>query len=44
VIALVSTGDVIADTDGTYVLFDNKQGKSVVIEGEYRDLLDRLIT
>jgi len=44
VISLASTGDVIADTDGTYVLFDNKEGKSVVIEGEYRDLLDLLIS
>jgi len=44
VILLATTEDVIADTDGTYVLFDNKLGKSVVIEGEYRDLLDLLIT
>jgi len=44
VISLATTGDVIADTDGTYVLFDNKKGKSVVIEGEYRDLLDLLIS
>ena len=43
-ILLATTEDVIADTDGTYVLFDNKLGKSVVIEGEYRDLLDLLIT
>ena len=44
VIALASTGEVVADKDGTYVLFDNKLGKSVVIEGKYRDLLDLLIT
>ncbi|MFT7186053.1 MAG: thioesterase-3 [Pseudohongiellaceae bacterium] len=44
VISLADTGDIIADTDGTYVLFDNKKGRSVVIEGEYRDLLDVLIS
>lgn len=44
VISVAATGDVVADKDGTYVLFDNKEGKSVVIEGDYRDLLDRLIS
>lgn len=43
VISIAETGDIIADTDGTYVLFDNIKGKSHVIEGEYRDLLDLLI-
>jgi thioesterase-3 len=43
VISLLSTGDIIADTDGTYVLFDNINGKSVVIDGEYKDLLDLLV-
>ena len=40
--ALAETGEMIADTDGTYVLFDNKLGTSVVIDGEYKALLDRL--
>jgi thioesterase-3 len=43
VISLLSTGDVIADTDGTYVFFDHTIGKSIVIEGQYKDLLDLLI-
>ena len=43
VISLAETGEVIADTDGTYVLFDNKLARSVVIEGEYKDLLNRLM-
>ena len=43
VISLATTGDVIADTDGTYVLFDNILGRSGVIEGEYKHLLDRLM-
>lgn len=41
-IALAETGELIADTDGTYVLFDNKQGKAVVVEGEYKELLNKL--
>ena len=44
VISLVSTGDVIADKEGVYVLYDNYAEKSVVIEGEYRDLLDLLMS
>jgi len=41
-IALAETGELIADTDGTFVLFDNRTGKTVVIEGEYKALLDKL--
>ena len=41
-IALAGTGELIADTDGTFVLFDNRTGKTVVIEGEYKALLDKL--
>ena len=41
-IALADTGELIADTDGTFVLFDNRTGKTVVIEGEYKALLDKL--
>ncbi|GLQ33700.1 acyl-CoA thioesterase [Litoribrevibacter albus] len=41
-IAVAKTGEMIADTDGTYVLFDNKLGRAVVIEGEYKVLLDKL--
>ncbi|GAA3941662.1 thioesterase family protein [Litoribacillus peritrichatus] len=41
-IAVAETGEMIADTDGTYVLFDNAIGTSVVIEGKYKELLDRL--
>jgi len=43
VISLAKTGDIIADTDGTYVLFDNHTGKSVALEGEYKALLECLM-
>jgi thioesterase-3 len=41
-ISLAETGELIADTDGTYVLFDNALGRAVAIEGEYKVLLDKL--
>jgi thioesterase-3 len=41
-IALAGTGELIADMDGTYVLFDNQQGKAVEITGKYKELIDAL--
>jgi thioesterase-3 len=41
--SLVDTGDMIADMDGTYVLFDNKTGKAMAIEGENKALLEKLM-
>ena len=42
-IVLANDGDVIADMEGTYVLYDNRECLAVKIEGNYRELLDRLI-
>jgi len=41
--SLTNSGEMIADTDGTYVLLDNELGATVAIQGKYKDLLDKLM-
>jgi len=40
--SLTNGGEMIADTDGTYVLLDNELGATVAIQGKYKNLLDQL--
>jgi len=41
--SLTNSGEMIADTDGTYVLLNNELGATVAIQGKYKDLLDKLM-